>query len=348
MTAELQRKIYDLLKEYVLPKVRYDNDLMNILSLIWNVYQQKATGEDFRYKVLGDEIEKHYIMNDDWVDDKLFIGILNIFDDGDKFNQFVEQVIVMVRSEDGFEKFKSELSTLLGEENLVLYEEQDNQGCLVFRIREKGHTAELPKGTLKFYVCSSEVYNAVSFYERNVKWPEEHNCFVLTFNYAWNDYSYKTRYRLYYVQDGNATAIDEVKIMKRGTVDTSDELPSQFVALGEDFCSLGCSIMYYRTMKSLFGNEAYVVLSQLRDVAFYESIYKSFEDDGIFRTSLLRDNISERARREGRYYVYGRNMEEAYSFSYKYVLPYHGEDVEIEFKYKYDGQDFERHRLRLT
>jgi predicted ATP-dependent endonuclease of OLD family len=35
-------------------------------------------------------------------------------------------------------------------------------------------------------------------------------------------------------------------------------------------------------------------------------------------------------------------MEEAYSFSYKYVLPYHGEDVEIEFKYKYDGQDFER------
>jgi predicted ATPase len=144
------------------------------------------------------------------------------------------------------------------------------------------------------------------------------------------------------VQDGNATAIDEVKIMKRGTVDTSDELPSQFVALGEDFCSLGCSIMYYRTMKSLFGNEAYVVLSQLRDVAFYESIYKSFEDDGIFRTSLLRDNISERARREGRYYVYGRNMEEAYSFSYKYELPYHGEDVEIEFKYKYDGQDFER------
>ena len=57
MTAELQRKIYDLLKEYVLPKVRYDNDLMNILSLIWNVYQQKATGEDFRYKVLGDEIQ---------------------------------------------------------------------------------------------------------------------------------------------------------------------------------------------------------------------------------------------------------------------------------------------------
>ena len=73
MTEELRQKIYELLKARVLPIVRYDNDLMNVLSAIWNVYQQKSTGDDYRYKVLGDEIEKHYIMNDDWVDDKLFI-----------------------------------------------------------------------------------------------------------------------------------------------------------------------------------------------------------------------------------------------------------------------------------
>ena len=239
MTAELQHKIYDLLKTYVLPKVRYDNDLMNILSLIWDVYQLKATGEDLRYKVLGDEIEKHYIMNDDWVDDKLFVGILNIFADGDKFIQFVEQVIVMLSSDNDFEKIKKELSDLLDEENLALYEEQNNQGQQVCRISEKGHAAELPKGALKFYVCSSDVYNAVSFYERDIKWPDDQNCFVLTFDYAWNDYSYKTRYRLHFVKDGNSTAIDEVKIMKRGAIDTSEELPSQFDALGEALLPIG-------------------------------------------------------------------------------------------------------------
>ena len=36
MDIELRHKIYDLLKTYVLPRVRYDNDLMNILSLIWS------------------------------------------------------------------------------------------------------------------------------------------------------------------------------------------------------------------------------------------------------------------------------------------------------------------------
>lgn len=52
MTEELRQKIYELLKARVLPIVRYDNDLMNVLSAIWNVYQQKSTGDDYRYKVL--------------------------------------------------------------------------------------------------------------------------------------------------------------------------------------------------------------------------------------------------------------------------------------------------------
>ena len=73
MTLELRQKIYELIKAMVLPKMRYDNDMMNVLSSVWNVYALESTGEDYRYKVLGDEIEKHYIMNDDWVDDKLFV-----------------------------------------------------------------------------------------------------------------------------------------------------------------------------------------------------------------------------------------------------------------------------------
>ena len=132
MDIELRHKIYDLLKTYVLPRVRYDNDLMNILSLIWNVYQLKATGEDYRYKVLGDEIEKHYIMNDDWVDDKLFVGILKIFDDEDKFIQFVEQVIAMFRTDESYSKFRGELSALLNGENLSCMKNRIIRGVTFF------------------------------------------------------------------------------------------------------------------------------------------------------------------------------------------------------------------------
>ena len=337
MTVDLQHKIYGLLKTYALPQLRYDNDLMNVLSSVWDVYQRKATGEDYRYKMLGDEIEKHYVMNDDWADDKLFVGILSIFDDETKFICFTEQITYMLRGNDGFEKYVAELSAVLAEENLELHEEQDG-----YKVRQKGGVYEVPKGALTFYVCDSDITNAVRFYEKDVKWPEDENCFVLTFDYLWNDYSYYTRYRLYYLKNGEPTDVGEVKIMKRGSSNTSEVLPKQFLALDNDYCSLGMSPSYYRRMRLLFGNDAHVVLRQLRDTAFYEAIYKDFEEEGIYKTSLLRDNDSDRARREGRYCVYGRDMDDAYAFKFNYKLPYPGEDVEIDFNYKYRGRDYER------
>lgn len=342
MTKELQHKIYDLLKTLVLPEVRYNNDLMNILSSIWDVYQCAATGEDYRYKVLGDEIEKHFIMNDDWTDDKLFLSILKIFDDESKFAHFVELLTSVFRTYGAFEHYLKLLSDLLVEENLILYEEHSEQGQTTYRIGDKVNKPKVPDNALKFYVCESNVYNAVQFWEKDIKWPDDDNCFVLTNDYLWNDYSYHTRYRLYYINKGEPKDVGELKIMKRGETDTSKRLPKEFYALEEEYCSLGCNPAFYYGIKRLLGNEAPFVLGQLRDTAFYESIYKKFENDEIYKTSLLRTNESEKARREGRYYVYGRNMDEAYAFAYSFNLPYPGENVEIAFNYKYCGKDFER------
>lgn len=342
MTIELRQKIYDFLKVMALPKVRSDNDIMNVLSVIWNVYQQKATGADYRYKVLGDEIEKHYVMNDDWVDDKLFLGVLNALDDEDKFISFVEQLSRMLQSDDGFEIYVSELSKLLAEEKLLLIKAQDEHGYPVYRIEKKDGPSRVIRNARKFYVCDSHVSNGVYFNEDSIKWPSDDDCLVLTFDYNWNDYSYKTRYRLYYWKDGKGTSIGEVKIMKKDSPDTSEHLPNVFISLGNDFCSLGTNLQYYRNMQQVFGDEAHIILDQLCDVAFYESIYKKFERDGIFRTSLIRENESEKARREGRYIIYGRDLEDAYSFSYQFKLPYKGNDVEIAFNYRPSGEDYER------
>ena len=337
MTQDTIHKIYELLKAYVLPNVQYDKDLMNVLSDIWNVYQQNATGDDYRYKILGDEIEKHYVLNNDWSDDKLFVGLLKIFDDEVKLIRFTERLINMVEGVEGFDRIKNKLTAVLDEDGLELVLEQN-----VYRIGKKGALRRVPIGAKQFFVCESNITNTVQFKETEVKWPDEDDCFVLTHNYLWNDYFYYTRYRLYYVKDGKTNVIGEVKIMKRGAMNTSEHLPKQFVALEDDYCSLGGSPSYYRRIRELFGNNAHIVLGQLRDTAFYEAIYKQFEDDTEYKTSLLRDNESEKARREGRYYVYGRNMKDAYAFRYNYKLPYLGEDVEIDFNYKYSGQDYER------
>ena len=342
MTKDLRRDIYNLLKTRVLPIVRYDNDLMNVLSAIWNVYQQNSTGEDYRYKVLGDEIEKHYIMNDDWIDDKLFVGVLDILEDEEKLIRFTEQVLRMIQYDSNFEICVSELSKLLEKENLALEKTQDEQGYTVFRINREGSSSRVFRNARKIYICDSHVYNTVYFYEDNIKWPSDNDCLVLTYNYSWNDYSCKTRYRLYYWKDAKGTEIGQVKIMKRGQPNTSEHLSKEFSSLGNEFCSLGCSPQYYKNLKCVFGEDALTILDQLRDAAFSESIYKQFERDDVFKTSLIRDNSSEKARREGRYIVYGRDLEEAYSFSYQYHLPYKGKDVEIDFNYRPSGQDYER------
>lgn len=342
MTIDLKHKIFDLLKTSVLPQVRHDNGIMSVLSTIWDVYQMKSTSEDFRYKVLGDEIEKHYVMNEDWGEDKLFLGILKLFDDEDKFISFMEQITLLFSRDEGFVNYETYLSDLLNQEDLKLFREKDEQGYDIYRVRVQDGAPQLPKGTLKFYVCNSNVYNVLNFYEKSIEWPKNKNCFVLTHNNRWNDYSYKTRYKLYYVKDSEIYEVGQVKIMKRGVIDTSKVLPSQFIVLDVNFCSLGCTPQYYHKMRTLLGSDAYTVLGQLRDSAFYESVFKSFENDNVFKISLLRDSNAEKARQEGRYYVSGRNMEDAYSFSYRYELPYHGEDVVIDFNYKYSGQDYER------
>lgn len=42
--------------------------------------------------------------------------------------------------------------------------------------------------TKPFYVCRSNITNAVDFKERDIDLPIANSCFVLTFNYGWNDY----------------------------------------------------------------------------------------------------------------------------------------------------------------
>ena len=342
MRKPTKEKIYALLKDTALPVLKNSRDFMNILSSIWDVYSMKSTGEDYRYSILGNEIEKHYIDNDDWADDKLFLSILRIYDDDGKFDKFIEQIANIFQSDTSFPQFKTKLNSFLTYDKLCLHENRNNGDWTEYWIGPD--TAGLPvsKNALTVYVCNSNIVNIVNFVEHEVQWPESPNCLVLTHDSLWNDYSYYTRYRLYLVKTGKHIELGELKIMKRLEEDTSACLPKEFIDLPMDFCSLGCSVEYYRQIKTQLGNEAQSVLAQLRDVALYESVYKQFENDPIMQTSLLRTNNSEKARREGRYHIYGRNMEDAYSFEYDFRLPYAKENIKIDFHYKYDSAPYER------
>lgn len=77
MKTEIKRRLYEVVKQ-IDDVLRYNHDILNLISSIWDVYHKPSTGEDHRYRVLGDEIDKHYFMNDDWTQDKLYLSVLHM------------------------------------------------------------------------------------------------------------------------------------------------------------------------------------------------------------------------------------------------------------------------------
>lgn len=337
MEKETKQSIYERVVKRIDDQLRYEHDVLSMISSLWNVYQTPSTGEDSRYKILGDEIDKHYFMNDDWTQDKLYLSVLHILDDEHKLLRFVEGLINL-HSDDAIIE---DLQKILEDEN---YQIINDDGRLAICLKKNDLALEVDK-KIPFVRCKSNVTYYSDFDEEDIETPKEYECFMLTFNNRWNDYSFCTWFRLYYKKGDKIDSIGQLKIMKREVKDTSEVLPDKFYRLDTDYCSLGCNLEYYSNMYRLFRDKAYVYLGELRDVALYGHIQEQFEKSSLFTSSLLRTNAAERALREGRFYVYGRNMEQAYSFVYHYDPRYDKEKespVDINFDFKYECEPYRR------
>lgn len=119
----------------------------------------------------------------------------------------------------------------------------------------------------------------------------------------WNDHSFQTQYHLsYYVtkSDGGTetTHIGAVKILRLGQTKADGLLiTSDFVALDEEFCSIGQSLDYYERLREL-GEIGKQAMDALRDVVFLPQLVDKFQGEEGWRVSLFRDqqDIGERFR----------------------------------------------------
>lgn len=163
-------------------------------------------------------------------------------------------------------------------------------------------------------------------HSNSVRQPEVCPCFVLVFNDDWNDYSYYTWFALWYFNsDGEKRFIGELKILNRDSENTFDIIPKTFDApLSSDFCSLGISSRYYQKLITALGNKekVYEVLKYLRDAAVDVRIKEEFDNLDGFKHSLLRDMSSEKAMKEARMIIEERGSEKAFSFAYRFKVPY--------------------------
>ena len=341
LTVEQINNLYTIAIEMV-QKVRFEKDFMNILSLLWNVYEKESTGEDPRYSVLGDEIMKHYVMNDDWPDDKLFISILKIKSDEDLLLRFIQELIHFqgdIIDDETLLKINQNLPN-----NTKL---KKGEGGFYILLDNSSYLSHDGNHHMKFFKCLCNPYGNRHPLDMDSIPPDAtYNVFLIASN-NWNDFGHQTSFVLYVKNwAGVIIEIGELKLMKRGGTDTNMILEDSFYYLSDDFCSLGQDVSYYEKMWELFKYDSYWYLRALRDAAVFMDIYESFENDTIFNTSLLRNNLAEKALREGRFIINGRKLDNAYAFSYLYRPYYFTDDnsdsVDISFQFKYKCMPYER------
>ncbi len=341
LTREQIDNLYQVAIEEV-QKVRFDNDFMNILSSLWGVYEKPSTGEDSRYAVLGDEIVKHYVMNDDWPDDKLFISILKIKEDESLLLRFIQELIHFQDdniNDVTLQKIKVNLP------NDIEFNKGDDGAYSFFD--KGGIMQQTTNQKVRFYKCLGRyAFKKLSIIQESIPQNIGNNVFLIAFN-SWDDYGNKTSCVLYYKDlEGNTIEIGGLKLMKRGEKNTYDVIDESFYSLSNDYCSLGQDVSYYEKMYELFKNDAYIYLRALCDAAVFSKIHECFEKDTIFEVSLYRDNIAEKALREGRFIINGREMKNAYAFSYLYKPNYYSEvnsaSIPVSFDFKYQCMPYER------
>lgn len=180
----------------------------------------------------------------------------------------------------------------------------------------------------------------------SVRKPQNYPCFVLNFNYDWNDYGYSNWYALFYFHSAmDYRFIGELKLMTSEEGDAFQYIEDGFSYLTDNFCSIGLDISYYENLHEMFGTDgAKKILTALRDSAVNVDIYEQFKDNGEYNTSLMRDLTYNKIRNEARSVINGVSLENLFSFTYHFSTEY-DDSVNVDWNvvFKYKAKPWERY-----
>lgn len=280
------------------------------------------------------------MLNNDWSAEYLFTERINFLDVKDEVFVKLIEAFISPANQTKIDSihywvtfFTSHLNKagykfiLSGYENkLPIYRLAISTGVL------KDMPVDIKENTIKFY---SKGFVSFAHKIENHTKPTSFPCFVLAKD-GWNDYSYTTLYYLfYYVKADISFSIGRIKIMKKGEKNT--QLPNEFTLLDENYCSLGMGDEFYQNLSKAIGEDFISVLFSLRNVAFFPAIYEEFEDEEVFKISLVGDDIAERSSRTVSYTFSGGILDERYKFKYKFKPLFSDIETEVNLPFSSAG-----------
>jgi len=305
----------------------YDG-ILTFLSKIWDLKQMPS--EDNRYKNAYDDTWQHIVNNQDWTFEYLFLERLSLIEGDEKyFVLFIEAIVhPTVR------KSKDEILLLVSKINKIIH-------STGYRLILTDYFEDLPvhkfKNSAEFLDLPIDIMpNKIPIYWKQLdKNKNEYPSFILYYDH-WDDFGFKTMFDLNYKEnESSIRRLGKIKIMKRDTQTTSEALPETFFSLTNDYCSLGQSKDYYQMLKIILGDQFHSFLLAIRDVAVFPKINEIFENDNIFRTSLIRDNEAERLARKIRFEIEGISEKEYYKFNYTHKPSYSENTIQLNFDFEY-------------
>ncbi len=312
----------------------YDG-ILTFLNKIWDLKEMPST--DSRFKNAYEDANQHIVNNSDWSIEYLFTERLNLIDgEESKFVIFLETVVnpTVRKNKDEILLFVSKINNIIQVSGHKLIITDYFEELPVYKFKDSTKLSDLPIDIIE---------NKIPIYLSTSKEPIEYPSFVLSYD-RWNDYGLVTMFDLAFRADAlNSISLGKVKIMKRDTNSTWETFPEKFTSLPSDYCSLGQKKEYYQRLKYNLTTDYYSFLLGIRDAAIFPKIHEQFENDDIFKTSLIRDNEVERLARTIRFEIEGINPNEYFKFNYSYQPPYAENTIALNFDFEYNT-DFE-HRI---
>ncbi len=314
-------------------KREYSNPSFEFLKKIWNIEEMPST--DSRFRNAEGDIYQHMVNNNDWDLKYLFVDILSIYENDERFIAFIQIFLSPEyrEGEDDIVRYVVELNSVLEADKLKLsIHEYGNDGNPIYHVYPKEDVDNIPidvkRNSIPFIVWKRG-------YKSDISLIKFHEFFLLREDY-WDDYNNKTTFYMYYVKDGLTNVIGEVKIMTNNSYETIDAIPSEFTNLSNDFCSLGQREEFYIKLKELFPNSFEDILFAIGDCAFFSGKLEDFEETYRFKNSLIRYDYAERNMRIIKYQLNGYDLNRLFSFDYFFTPKYAKKAVKVSFSFDND------------